>query len=161
MKPLRVVLTGSRDWTDRDAIFAALDTLAEAAKVQGVPMIVAHGAAAGADSLADRWVTVRAREGWPVTVERYPAAWSKGRHAGHARNAEMVRLGADVCVTAIKPCSDKKCKRPVRHGSHGATGCADLAAGRDIRLAEVGMSLEEAHARDVEPAELPIGDLHV
>jgi hypothetical protein len=53
MKPYRVVVTGSRTWTDQDTIFGALDLIAEAARTAGVPLIVAHGNARGADTLAE------------------------------------------------------------------------------------------------------------
>lgn len=66
-------------------------------------------------------------------------AWHSGRasclKAGYRRDAEMVGLGATVCLAFIGDCVDQKCKRPKPHGSHGATGTARmaLAAGIDTR----------------------------
>lgn len=53
MKPMRVIVTGSRDWADRTAVWGALDHIAEAARTIGAKLIVAHGCAEGADQLAD------------------------------------------------------------------------------------------------------------
>ena len=93
----RVLVTGSRNWTDKTAILRALR---EHANVRG--LVVVHGACpTGADFLADQL----ARE-HGVPVERHPADWrGHGRAGGFIRNAQMVRLGADVCLAFIRNCS--------------------------------------------------------
>ena len=121
MKPYRVVVTGSRTWTDRDAIWTSLDHIAAAARKTGIPVIVAHGNAPGADELADAWVTARKELGWPVEVARYPAEWSRyGKRAGYKRNVRMLKPGADVVLAFILD------------GSPGASMCADLAEAEGI-----------------------------
>jgi len=126
----RILITGSRTWSDEQAIRDALATLITQHGPEQVTVI--HGACPrGADALADR---IASR--WPgVTIERHPADWQVGRGAGFARNAEMVRLGADVLLAFIDPCTSLHCRKGGRHGSHGAIHCARLArlAGIEVR----------------------------
>ena len=90
--PLRILVTGSRDWTDRDAIRnALLDALSTYTTI-GAPQLV-HGAAEGADTIADEeWQAFA----WPLAEpERYPA---RDFSSPRARNQHMVDLGATVCL---------------------------------------------------------------
>ncbi|MDP9798313.1 hypothetical protein J2S43_006825 [Catenuloplanes nepalensis] len=107
-RPFRVLLTGSRAWTDAAGITAVLDRLL---RCHGPALTVVHGACVrGADAIAESWCRRN-----HVAVERYPADWSAGRRAGPARNAAMVATRPDLCIAFI------------RDASPGATGCADLA----------------------------------
>jgi hypothetical protein len=119
VKPYRILVTGSRDWSDRDTIWRALgDTVAP------VPvdreLVIVHGhCPRGADAMADVW----ARK-YGATIERHPANWQlEGKRAGFIRNARMVNLGADVALAFIKD------------GSRGASHTARLAeqAGIPVR----------------------------
>lgn len=78
--PIRLLVTGSRGWTDYKTIFAYLQKLR--------PALVIHGGAMGADLHAGR----AAREiGIPVCI--FPANWSHyGKSAGSIRNEEMLSL---------------------------------------------------------------------
>jgi hypothetical protein len=77
----------------------------------------------------------RIATGWGLAVERHPADWDKyGKAAGPRRNAEMVALGADVCLAFIGPCTKRDCRQPGPHGSHGTTNCADLAKDAGIKV---------------------------
>lgn len=112
--PYRVLVTGSRDWVDMDVVHAALAT----AVYQQVPAVIVHGACpTGADAQASWWVRMHKVIG--LTEEAHPARWRTGgkldRSAGFRRNAEMVALGADVCLAFIKG------------GSKGASHTAALA----------------------------------
>lgn len=108
----RILVTGSRTWTDADVILAALREHAAGA----TDVVVVHGGAAGADRLADQIARERG-----ARVERHPADWARhGRAAGFLRNQKMVRLGADVCLAFI------------HNASRGATACADTAQAAGI-----------------------------
>lgn len=126
---MRVLVTGSRTWTDGVAIWTALDIVAKEAFAVGDRLTLVHGACPqGGDEIADRWYRDRVRQGWPVSVERHPAEWTRhGKRAGFLRNQEMTRAGADVCLAFIVA------------GSRGASMCADLAerAGITVRRFEV------------------------
>lgn len=105
---MRVLVTGSRDWADFQLVRDELAKLIEPNNF----LTVVHGACpTGADAAADLWAGQNA---W--INERHPADWKtyKGG-AGYRRNAEMVALGADLCLAFI------------RGGSRGATHTADLA----------------------------------
>jgi hypothetical protein len=85
---MRVLVCGSRGWTDYEAILRRLTQIAE-----GRPTIV-HGAASGADTLADD-----AAKTLNLTVERYPADWATyGKRAGFIRNERMLDTGVDLVI---------------------------------------------------------------
>jgi YspA, cpYpsA-related SLOG family len=122
---VRILLTGSRTWTDPMRIWAALDIQVRSAANRGENLTLVHGACPrGADHIADDWAEERAATGWPIHVERHPADWNSyaGKSAGHRRNAEMVNLGADLCLAFV------------RDNSPGTTGCIRLAEGAGIRV---------------------------
>lgn len=135
-RPYRVLVTGSRDWTDHDIVRDALTT----AIYQHTPAVIVHGACpSGADAIASWWI--RRFRHLQVTEEAHPAQGHPAEDfgpwpgAGPRRNAHMVQLGADVCLAFIGPCASAWCRRPKPHGSHGASGCAQLAeeAGIPVR----------------------------
>lgn len=112
-KPYRVLVTGSRNWENRLVIRSALDLVHFA---QGRCVLVSGACPTGADRMAEKHATYLR---W--TIERHPADWDRyGKAAGPRRNAEMVRLGADVCLAFI------------RDGSRGATHTARLARDHGI-----------------------------
>jgi len=85
----RVVVTGSRDFTDRAAIRRALEALTTHANVT-----IVHGGARGADRIA-----AEEAERLGFTVEEHPANWKMhGRRAGVLRNLDMLDLGATRVV---------------------------------------------------------------
>lgn len=121
MNPYRILVTGSRDWTDHVRIRLALNEVLRGRGDQAQPVVLVHGACPrGADQQADDWAAdVQSGALVALTVERHPANWRPNgvldRGAGFRRNAEMVRLGADVCLAFI------------RNGSRGASHTAALA----------------------------------
>jgi len=96
----RLLITGSRAWNDRavirDALRAAFWELGGADP--GV-ILVSGACPDGADAICEEVWAVGAH-GCPI--ERHPAEWDRyGRSAGFRRNAEMVGLGADLCLAFI------------------------------------------------------------
>lgn len=90
-----VLVCGGRSYTDRRRVFAALDKLARRVEI----LAVRHGAASGADALADEWARLRG-----YAVQPYPADWSRlGRAAGPLRNAEML-AAHDPAVPSSRVC---------------------------------------------------------
>ena len=118
---VRVLITGSRTWEDEDAIAVAFQTIEyEFGTYNSMePVLVSGACPTGADALGEAEAR---RLHWPV--EQHPALWdTHGKRAGFVRNAEMVKLGADVCLAFIKD------------ESKGATMTANLAekAGIPVR----------------------------
>jgi hypothetical protein len=107
---VRILITGSRTWDDEALIWASMRRVIEAYPL-GEQVTVVHGDAPGADSIAARCAI---RDGH--IVEAHPADWDRySKRAGFIRNAEMVKLGADICLAFI------------HNNSKGATMTADLA----------------------------------
>jgi hypothetical protein len=105
--PRRVLITGSRTWTDTATLRAALaDAWAAGARV-----LVSGACPTGADALAEQcW------RRWGGQIERHPADWSRhGRAAGFRRNAAMVATRPDLCLAFI------------HNNSRGASHTAGLA----------------------------------
>lgn len=125
MKPFRLLVTGSRDWRNPDVVCQALgDTVLEFKIPPERELIVVQGECpTGPDINAHLWGL---RYG--ATIESHPAknhgSWPS---CGPRRNAYMVDLGAHICLAFIGPCTSPRCRRTDPHGSHGATGCANLA----------------------------------
>ncbi|UJW32514.1 SLOG family protein [Saccharothrix sp. AJ9571] len=88
----RVLVTGSRGWSDRRVIRDALASMWHPDAV-----LVSGACPDGADALCEAcW------SHWSGRVERHPAQWRRfGRRAGCLRNTEMVAAGADVCLAFI------------------------------------------------------------
>lgn len=89
---MRVLVTGSRSWSDWAYIHRVLDDLLA---LDG-EVVLYHGLCpVGADEAAEQWAISRAALGENVTVQRFPAQWTDGRGyfdkgAGMKRNAQMV-----------------------------------------------------------------------
>lgn len=90
---MRILVTGSREWSDRQAIYNILVGYTNGA--QGEQITLVHGdCPTGADAIAN---DVAELLGW--TIEKHPADWAlHGKAAGPKRNQEMVDLGADVVL---------------------------------------------------------------
>lgn len=130
----RILVTGSREWDDVDHIRYRLAFVREDPFFADAVLV--HGGAAGADSIAARvW-----KEEFGGKVERVRAKWGvcapdcppshlvtrNGRSwcptAGHRRNDEMVRRGADLCLAFL------------RDGSGGTRDCIARARAAGIAV---------------------------
>lgn len=95
---MRLLVFGSRTWTDRASVWRALSALPRSCIIEGE--------ARGADTLARQWAQF-----YRVPVEKYPANWGLGRSAGPIRNARMHLEGKPdkaigfVCGSVHEPLS--------------------------------------------------------
>lgn len=120
MTRTRLIVTGSRALADRDLVWDALAL----ARWELGPLVVAHGAATGADTLAAQWV--REHPDLGCVEERHPADWrGLGRAAGPIRNQAMVDAGAALVLAF-----------PLHH-SIGTRDCMSRAAKALIEVREI------------------------
>lgn len=90
-----LIVCGGRDYDDAACVRRVLNGLA--ADRGSLPLVLRHGGATGADTLADFWASARG-----VTRAAYPANFYPNgrldRSAGPRRNAAMLAAGADLVV---------------------------------------------------------------
>ncbi len=91
---MRLMVTGSRDWTNVAKLCAALSSVHEA------DVTLIHGDCEGADHLARDFART---QGW--RVKAYPLELDRcgSPHAYHARNQAMVDSRPDVCFAFPMP----------------------------------------------------------
>ena len=108
----KVLVCGSRDWSDSSKIFDVLKTL----RFTNGPFTVIHGGATGADRIAGACARKLGLE-----VVEYPANWtSYGKKAGYLRNVEMADQNPAMVVAFQK------------NGSTGTQMMVDIATERSI-----------------------------
>lgn len=119
---MRILITGSRTWTNNLPIFAAIkETLRSWDMVPWCDgdLTIVHGGAHGAD-----WLASQLADLWMWKQESYPA---KDFPDPKARNAHMVSLGADACLAFATSWPS------------GTGHCARLARKADIRTIDYGV----------------------
>lgn len=116
----RILVTGSRAWTDQKRVYEVLESVVE----DKVNDVVVHGdCPTGADHFAYLWCIEN-----NVQQERHPAAWGHwGKAAGPRRNQEMVQRGADICVAF-----------PMLGQSRGTADCMAKAEEHGIPVVNMG-----------------------
>lgn len=128
---MRILITGYREWSDDCTVYEALRHYASLHDPAEITVV--HGAATGADTLADR-----AARRLGMLTEPHPADWqAHGKWAGPKRNKEMVALGADVCLAF--PAAN----------SRGTLGCMREARDAGIPVINLGDNIEEFPAQTV------------
>jgi len=117
----RVLVCGGRAFADRHYLFSVLDGIHRAERIK----LIIHGAAPGADSLAEAWA--KSRE---IPYVGVPAQWKRiGRSAGPQRNDYMLAQGSPDMVIAFP--GDKGTADMTRRAA--AAGVKIVAAGLDDR----------------------------
>jgi len=116
---LTVVVTGGRDYADREVVFKTLDKLHAAHHVT----LLVEGGASGADALASAWARER-----KVPTKRVKADWDRhGNAAGPIRNKQMLeRFKPDVVVAF--------------EGGAGTADCVEQSVTRGIHCFGPGMA---------------------
>lgn len=121
---MRILITGSREWTDKEKILKEVEKAANDYYQDDITIV--HGACpTGADKIADELNYFDDYPEVQITIERHPANWNKhGKGAGPIRNQKMVNLGADICLAFICP------------NSKGTKDCIERAwkAGIPVRI---------------------------
>lgn len=172
---MRILITGSRTWTDRYSIMTAIERPTIDAFARGDTVLVIHGDAGGADRIARDLVRGWHADGWPIDEHAVPAKWRQcgpscprshqlGRirdrapycpTAGLRRNAEMVALGPDLALAFLRDCDDQACHRlrgfDGPHPSHGAAQCAGLAEAAGIPTVRVRWDDRDNPTADPDP----------
>lgn len=155
MSRARIVVTGSRKWTDADGLREVLDNLAQSLHDDGfTDMVVAHGAcypavdpatgrrpAKSADWLAHLWIELLPHP-LPVVEEAHPADWDapcrRTCRAGHRRPNK--RGPGTYCPTAGNYRNQDKLVAPGANAaavfllddSSGTTDCMRRLVAADI-----------------------------
>lgn len=95
---MRVLVTGSRDWDDREAI---RDEVERIWREHG-PFTLVHGdCPTGADAIADDLFTRHHID--QRSIERFPADWAAhGKRAGYLRNKAMIDSRPDLVLAFIR-----------------------------------------------------------
>jgi len=89
---VNILVCGGRDYNNKEYMWKKLDKLYDK---YGEELCIVHGAAPGADSLAEDWAKSR-----QVNYRGYPAKWNKyDKSAGGLRNQEMLEFNdIDICL---------------------------------------------------------------
>lgn len=150
----RLLVTGARDWKDREAVSLALRRAWGDLGAHPQTVLVVGRATRGLDLLAEQvWCRQR------LPVEAHPVDWNepcqpscspKPGHRrrrkdgstycpslGHRRNERMVAAGADLGVAFVLPCIDPRCDRTGDHPTHGTEHCMETAKAAGIVVRRV------------------------
>ena len=105
----KVIIAGSRDFTDYDVLKEKVDRILSRKIREEKEIVILSGCARGADTLAIQYALEKG-----YTVERYPADWSIGKHAGYIRNIEMANH-ANALIAFPKVLGDGTYSKGTKH----------------------------------------------
>lgn len=120
---MKVMVTGSRTWTDKRAVLDAL-----AAHVPADAHIIVGDCPTGADAIV--------RDHWPSEqTSVHFANWSLlGRAAGARRNQEMVDTKPDLVLAFPLNCDLTRCRGKRGHWTHGTYDAVRKAKAAKIKV---------------------------
>ena len=111
-----ILVCGGRNYSDKARVFDVLEDIHSVERITKL----GHGAARGADDLADQWAKYRG-----VPVDTYPADWKRlGKKAGIVRNQMMLNCLKPDLVLAFP-------------GSRGTADMCNRARKAGVRVFEV------------------------
>ena len=120
---MRVLICGGREFNDWDFLNDTLYDIFNEIGLGASKLVIIHGGARGADSLAGRF----AKE-YGIEVEEYPVTkeeWKTlGKGAGHIRNAKMLHNGNPSLVIAFP-------------GGNGTRNMVDIARKAGVTVKEI------------------------
>lgn len=127
----RVLVFGGRDYADRPKLFRVLDAAVERL---GMDFLI-HGAATGADALADEWARSRG-----VDHLAFPAAWDDIHRPGAVVRYTKAGKAYDAAAGGIRNQRMIDAGRPeIAIGFPGGAGTRDMAS----RVRSAGIPLYE------------------
>ena len=119
----RIIIAGSREFTDYDYLEYKVDSYFEEFEVDKTKATIISGAARGIDRLGELYA-----ERHYIDLVRFPADWKRyGKAAGPRRNREMAAFSmADGCVGVLLAFWDEK--------SSGTKNMIDIAKKYDLKV---------------------------
>ena len=142
----RLIVTGSREYSDRMALRAALDAVLDSLRTD-VVLVVVHGGeeipeySRGADKIAGEWVLEMAESGLPVRQEAHPADWEGPCRDTCDHNGRQVWRGASMCPAA----GPYRNTEMIQAGAHGGIAAMKIGAkntgSKDCTLKMMGASI--------------------
>lgn len=125
-----VMVTGSREYTDRKRVKFELDQLLMYPNL----LVLVGDCPTGADLYAREWVEARVHEGGRVGCRVFYAFWERyGKRAGPERNERMVNDRPQLVLAFYQPDA----------GNVGTANAVKLARAAGIRVVEYGKENQE------------------
>lgn len=119
-RQVRVLICGGRNFYNRGSVEREIQRL----DLEFPNMVLVHGAAPGADSLAEK-----VAKALGIKTEPHPAEWDKyGKSAGPRRNLEMLQTGIDFGRCISWWCRHSKYGHDSRDGWRSSAQGAKVAA---------------------------------